>query len=82
MRRLLAFFGGVLSGGTIGTAIALLFTPRSGDAMRQSLHQRYQNALAAGNEAAAQRRQELEAKLIDMTGPHAPDSPLNPAQDR
>ena len=27
MRRLLAFFGGILSGGAIGTAAALLFTP-------------------------------------------------------
>lgn len=81
MRRILAFFGGVLSGGAIGTAMALLFTPRSGDAMRETLHQRYLNALAAGNEAAALQRQALEAKLVEMTGPHPPGSPLNPTQD-
>ncbi|MBN1564865.1 MAG: YtxH domain-containing protein, partial [Anaerolineae bacterium] len=40
MRRLLAFLGGVLSGGAIGTAVALLFTPRSGDSMRQGVRSR------------------------------------------
>ncbi|MBN1680011.1 MAG: YtxH domain-containing protein [Anaerolineae bacterium] len=78
MRRLLSFFGGLLSGGAIGTAIALLFTPRSGDAMRDSLRQRTTNAFAAGSDAAARRRQELEAQLSEMTGPHPPGSPLNP----
>jgi len=68
MRRLLAFLGGVLSGGAIGTAVALLFTPASGDAMRDSLRSRVQNALAAGREAAERRRNELETQLAEMTG--------------
>jgi len=76
MRRLLAFLGGVLSGGAIGTVVALLFTPASGDSMRRGLSQRYRGALAAGQAAADQKRQELEAQLIAMTGPHAPDSPM------
>jgi gas vesicle protein len=70
MRRLLAFIGGVLSGAAIGTAVALLFTPTSGDTMRQGLRERYANALKAGNEAAQRRRTELEAQLVEMTGPH------------
>ena len=37
MRRLLAFLGGVLGGGLIGTTVALLFTPASGDSMREGL---------------------------------------------
>ena len=37
MRRALAFVGGVLSGGAIGTAVALFFSPKSGDAMREGL---------------------------------------------
>ncbi len=76
MRRLLAFFGGVLGGGAIGTVTALLFTPASGDSMRRGLRRRYQGALAAGQAAADQKRQELEAQLVAMTGPHAPDSPM------
>jgi len=78
MRRMLAFIGGVLSGGAIGTAIALLFTPTSGDSMRTSLRERVARAKQAGQEAAAQKRMELEAQLIEMTGPHPPGSPLAP----
>ncbi len=76
MRRFLAFLGGVLSGGAIGTAVGLLFTPQSGDTMRESLRQRYARAREAGNAAAEHRRRELEAQLAEMTGPHPPGSPL------
>ncbi len=72
MRRALAFVGGVLSGGAIGTAVALLFSPKSGDAMRDGLRARYERALQAGREAAAQRRAELEAQLAAMTGAEEP----------
>jgi gas vesicle protein len=75
MRRLLAFIGGVLSGGAIGTAVALLFTPASGGAMREGVRARYADAIKAGQEAAAQKRQELEARLYEITGPHPADSP-------
>jgi gas vesicle protein len=74
MRRLFSFFGGLLSGGIIGTAIALLFTPESGDSMRQGLRQRYANALQAGEGAAHRKRQELEARLVEVTTPPL-DSP-------
>ena len=76
MRRLLAFIGGLLSGAAVGTAVALLFTPTSGDTMRQGLRQRYIGALKAGNEAAQRRRAELEAQLVEMTGPHAAESSM------
>ncbi|MBN1562233.1 MAG: YtxH domain-containing protein [Anaerolineae bacterium] len=68
MRRLLAFLGGVLSGGAIGTAVALLFTPRSGDSMRQGVRSRYADAIKAGEAAAAQKRAELEAQLNEIAG--------------
>lgn len=77
MRRFLAFLGGVLSGGAIGTVVGLLFTPQSGDAMRENLRQRTDQALAAGSAAAEQKRRELEGQLVDMTGPHPPGSPLS-----
>jgi gas vesicle protein len=80
MRRLLAFIGGVLSGGAIGTAVALLFTPRSGGTMREGLRAHYRRAVQAGQEAATQKRAELEAQLIEMTGPHPAGSPVLPKQ--
>jgi gas vesicle protein len=80
MRRLLAFIGGALTGGTIGTAVALFFTPASGSTMRGGLRARYQRAVEAGQAAAAQKRAELETQLIEMTGPHPVDSPMAPKQ--
>lgn len=76
MRRLLAFAGGILSGGAIGTAVALLFTPASGDSMRRGIRDRYAAAIKAGQDAAAQKRQDLQVRLAEMTGPHPPGSPL------
>ena len=67
MRRLLAFFGGILSGGAIGTAAALLFTPASGNEMRSGIKARYEAALEAGRTAAAEKRLEMEAQLAEMT---------------
>lgn len=72
MRRLLAFAGGILSGGAIGTAIALLFTPASGTAMRQGIRQRYANAIQAGRDAAEAKRIELAAKYTEMTSANPP----------
>lgn len=79
MRRLLAFFGGILSGGVAGTLVAILFTPASGGMMRDGLRQRWANALAAGDAAAQHRRAELEAKLHSMTTPPAGDDATGPA---
>lgn len=71
MRRLLLFLGGILSGGTVGTAVALLFAPSSGTSMRGDLRTRYQNALKAGDVAALQKRAELERELTAMTRPES-----------
>lgn len=78
MRRLLAFLGGVLSGGAIGTAAALLFTPISGDSFRQGLRDRYAAALQAGEAASARKRQELEAQWSALTGLRPAESPDRP----
>ncbi len=76
MRRLLAFIGGALTGGAVGTAVALLFTPRSGTSMRRGMRTRYRTAIAAGQAAAARKRVELESELVEMTGPHPAGSPM------
>ena len=67
MQRLLAFAGGILSGATVGTLVALLFTPASGDDMREDLERRKQNAIIAGRAAANAKRAELEAELAALT---------------
>jgi gas vesicle protein len=72
MRRLLIFTAGILAGATIGTAISLLFTPASGDEMRQSARARFRQILDESARAAAARRADLEAELQRMT--HPPNS--------
>lgn len=67
MQRLLAFAGGILSGAMVGTLVALLFTPASGNEMREDLEQRKQNALMAGRAAADAKRAEMEAELASLT---------------
>ena len=76
MRRILAFLGGILTGGAVGTAATLLLTPVSGDSLRTRLNTRWQAALQAGQDAALNKRAALEAKLVEMTAPHSADSPL------
>ncbi len=77
MRRMLAFVGGVLSGGAIGAMVGLLFTPDPGKASRLSWRARWQRALEAGRAAAEARRAELEAQFQALTGtaisPESPD---------
>ncbi len=68
MRRLLAFIGGVLSGGAIGAMVGLLFTPDPGKASRLGWRTRWQRAREAGAAAAERRRAELEAQLQALVG--------------
>ena len=76
MRRLLAFVGGVLSGGAIGAVVGLLFTPDPGKASRLSWRARWQRAREAGQAAAEKRRAELEAQFQAMAGlSPAPEKP-------
>lgn len=78
MRRLLAFVGGVLSGGAVGTALALLFAPRSGTSMRAGLREQIAQKRQAGHAAAAARRRALEDQWHALTGLSLPGA--EPAQ--
>jgi gas vesicle protein len=60
--RLLSFVIGLFSGGIVGVAAVMLFTPQSGRDMRQSVATRYGEILESGKQAMSQRRQALEAE--------------------
>jgi gas vesicle protein len=66
MGKVLVFMGGVIAGAIIGGAAALLLTPQSGDALRTSAQQRYQDALQAGRQAAEERKRQLIAEYEAM----------------
>lgn len=66
MRKLFSFIVGLGLGITAGMLLVTLFSPVSGPELRQNLRDHYQEALAAGRKAAAERRTELENELQSL----------------
>lgn len=69
MRKLFGFLIGVFVGGLVGSTIALLLTPESGDELRSELRERGQNFLGEIRQAADTRRIELKDRLDHMRAP-------------
>ncbi len=61
-KRLLRFGGGGVLGAAIGTAVAILFAPQSGDELKGRLSDRVRAARLAGAEAKAAKEDELIRK--------------------
>ena len=69
MRRLVGFIAGAMCGAIVGAVAALLLAPASGVELRQSARARFQEMLAEGRQAAADRRAELETQLAALKRP-------------
>lgn len=78
MKDFLSFVGGAAVGAAIGAAIIVFSTPKSGEETRESLKERWNNALEAGKQAAREREQVLWADFntrvkapadLPITGP-------------
>ena len=67
MRRLMFFAVGLLVGAAVGSTLALLLTPDSGNGLRHSVKSHVKNALSEAQLAAETRRREMEAQLAAMT---------------
>jgi len=63
------FFIGILVGGLVGSTVALLLAPESGEALRSQLRERGQNFLADVRNAADSRRIELRDRLESLRAP-------------
>src|SRR3712207_74750 len=61
-KRFLRFSGGGVLGAAIGTAVAILFAPQSGDELKGRLWDRIRAARLAGAEAKATKEDELIRK--------------------
>lgn len=66
--RVGAFIGGGLLGAGVGTAIAMLTAPQSGDRFRRELEQRADQVRMAGLEAQARTEEELIRRFRAETG--------------
>ncbi len=69
MRRLMFFALGVFFGAALGSTLAMLLTPASGDDLRKRAKNHVDRALEAGRQAADVRRREMEAQLKVMVTP-------------
>jgi len=69
MRRTFGFLIGITVGGLVGSTIALLMAPESGDELRTMLRERGQNFFNDVRSAADERRIELRQQLEEMRTP-------------
>ena len=68
MRRFGLFVLGLSLGGLVGLALALLFTPASGDQLRKEAQDYYEELLEEARKAADARRQSLRMELNTLVG--------------
>jgi gas vesicle protein len=69
MNRMFGFLIGVTVGGLVGSTIALLMAPASGELLRNRLRERGQNFFYEVRQAADERKIELRQRLEDMRSP-------------
>jgi gas vesicle protein len=69
IRRMFGFFIGIMVGGLVGSTIALLMAPESGDTLRSQIRERGQNFLGDIRSAADSRRIELRDRLESLRAP-------------
>lgn len=71
MKRIASFLGGTVMGALVGATLAVLFAPQSGDALRGEIRNRANRFRDELQEAAQDRRAELEKQLEMMRRPQA-----------
>jgi gas vesicle protein len=69
MKKALSFFIGAVMGGLVGATMAILLTPASGKELRVQLRARADAIRAEVQQAAADRRAELERQLTELRAP-------------
>ena len=69
MRRMFGFMMGILIGGLVGSTIALLLAPDSGEELRTQLRSRGEGFFNDVRQAADERKIELRQKLDEMRAP-------------
>jgi gas vesicle protein len=74
MKRFMAFMVGVIMGAMVGSTIAVLLAPASGEDLRNQLQERIARLQEEIRKAAADRRTELEEQLATLRAPQKPEA--------
>ena len=69
MRKMFGFLIGIVVGGLVGSTIALLLAPDSGEELRTQLRSRGEGFFSDVRQAADERKIELRQKLDEMRAP-------------
>lgn len=69
MKRMFGFLIGIVVGGLVGSTIALLLAPESGEELRAQVRDRGQSFFNEVRHAADERKIELRQKLDEMRAP-------------
>ena len=69
MRRMFGFLIGIVVGGLVGSTIALLLAPESGETLRAQIRSRGENFFNDVRHAADERKIELRQKLDSLRAP-------------
>ena len=69
MRRMFGFLIGIAVGGLVGSTIALLMAPESGEHLRSQLRSRGEGFFKEVRQAADERKIELRQRLDSMRAP-------------
>lgn len=72
MRRFFSLFFGAAVGGFVGATLALLFAPSSGKQLRDQISEYTQEIVLEVNQAARQKRTEMEEELRQLRSPEPP----------
>lgn len=72
MRRIFGFLIGLFVGWLVGSTLALLFAPESGEQLRSELRARSNNFISEIKSASEARRRELEKQLAELRAPRPP----------
>lgn len=72
MRQMFGFLIGMFVGWLVGSTIALLFAPKSGEKLRGELRSRSSGFVDEVKSAADTRRKQLEDQLAVMRAPRLP----------
>jgi len=71
------FLIGVFVGSLVGSTLALLLAPESGEQLRGELRARGEGFFAEVRHAADSRRNELEIQLAELRAPRNPSAPAS-----